>query len=74
MSAGTIAVLVGIVWPAVALVVAWRIGGRLETEGERYPVAESGVVVAPGRQCAVCAECSPDLTDDVSSSNRSAHA
>ncbi len=29
MSGWTVAVVVGIVWPAVALVVAWRTGRRL---------------------------------------------
>lgn len=56
MSAGTIVVLVGIVWPAVALVVAWRVGRRLQSVGEGYPLVDEW---GPSRLCPGCAECSP---------------
>lgn len=62
MSGLTIAVLVGIVWPAVALVVAWRVGRRLQGAGDRYPVASGDVVdgieLVPAWVCPGCAECS----------------
>jgi hypothetical protein len=56
VSAGTIAVLVGIVWPAVACVVVWRVGRRLQGVGDRYPVADEW---GPAFVCPGCAECTP---------------
>lgn len=61
MTAGTIAVLVGIVWSAVIVVLAWRMGRRLRAEGRRYPVAESGIEVTPARPCGGCVECTPEV-------------
>jgi hypothetical protein len=56
VTAGTIALLVGIVWPALSVVVAVRIGRKLQSAGDRYPLVDEW---GPTFVCPGCAECSP---------------
>ncbi len=58
MTGRSIAVLVVVVWPSLALVVAWRVGRRLQSEGERYPLVDEW---GPAFVCPGCAECTPEV-------------
>jgi hypothetical protein len=61
VSGWTIAVLVGIVWPAVTVVVAWQLGRRLRDvrRSETRPADPDGIAMAPAWACPGCAECAP---------------
>jgi hypothetical protein len=61
VSGWTIAVLVGIVWPAASVALAWRVGRRLRDvrHSETRLADVDGIAMAPTWVCLGCDECQP---------------